>query len=103
MPALGPLGSSLPCFVCLPYSPCLYSDPLVENPIQVFQFQWIYYDFYKLLKVDSNSAHHFSHLMVLPSITSPMNVRVSSKAILIQSHTNMRNLERPHPSWGKPM
>lgn len=98
MPALGPLGSSLPCVVCFPYSHCLYSEPSVEYPIQAFQFQWIHYDFYKLLKINSNSAHYFSHLMVLLSITSPVNVRVSSKAIPIQSHTN---IERPHPSWGR--
>lgn len=76
MSALGLLFSSLPCPVCFPHSHCLYSEPLVEHPIQVFQFQWIHH-FYELPKLSFNSAHSCSHLKVLPTIP-----KVSSKAIL---------------------
>lgn len=75
---------SLP--VCFPHSHCLYSESLMEQPIQAFQCQWMHHDFNELPKVNSNSAHYFSHLKVLPSITSPVSFWVSSKAASTESH-----------------
>ena len=103
MPALGPLCSSLPCVVCFPHSHCLYSEPLVGHPTQVFQFQWMHHDFYELLEVNS-----LSPLFRPPHGSGQYHIPYELQGIF-QSNTNpishimyinMRNLERPHPFLG---
>lgn len=95
MPTLGPLFSSLPSLDCLLHSQCLYLTPLLEHPIQDFQFQWMHIDFYDLSKWNSISALYFSDLKVLPSITSPISFDMSRGNISLISqimYTYMRNL-----------